>query len=225
MKYLVLTNLLLLFSCTNVSSTGKLEEEDVVEATTQNESSNSINVENSIGVLSLNDNVPVTKNDTIKLLNDDGSLWHQFSYFYDDSDGEYDFQYDEFQPYVFHPDYFLLGLIVTEEINGDSFKVIVNQSSSLEKVIKMNEKLVLNTWEEAVLKSSSITFNASVNSVRDKQSQDSESYEIPKDAVLKPVSISEDWLKVEWTVDSEKQSGWIQWKRDGLLIIDLSFLT
>ena len=42
---------------------------------------------------------------------DDSSLWHEFSYVYDDSDGQYECENSQFRPYVFHPDYYQLGMI------------------------------------------------------------------------------------------------------------------
>lgn len=227
MKYLIITNILLLLSnCANSGSDEKeRDNDDSIQAHVQKQGFNSVDVEKSIGIISLNGLVPFSEKDTIKLFNDDGSLWHQFSYSYDDSDGKYDFQNENFKPYLFHPDYFLLGLVVTEILDSINYKVIVNKNSSLEKVITVDEKLVLNTWEEAVLKSTSISFDDSINSIKDAQSLDANSLELPVESIIKPVSISNDWLKIEWQFEGEKRSGWIQWKRNGLLVIKLSFLT
>ena len=54
-----------------------------------------------------------SRGDFVRIYNQDGSLWYEFSYFYDDRDGKFDCANDEFRPLAFHPEHFLLVLKCT----------------------------------------------------------------------------------------------------------------
>src|SRR5687767_1862872 len=53
-----------------------------------------VSIKNSIGLVVLSDKYPSSKNeikdkdDFIRFYNEDGSLWYEFTYYYDDSDGK-----------------------------------------------------------------------------------------------------------------------------------------
>ena len=69
-----------------------------------------------VSVVTLNE---LYVSDTLRLYNpEDTSLWHQFSFVYDDSDGEYEFERTRFRPFAFHPDYYMLGLISRMEYSA-----------------------------------------------------------------------------------------------------------
>ena len=68
------------------------------------------------GVISVVTLTDTYVDDTLRLYNpEDTSLWHQFSFVYDDSNGEYEFERAKFGPFAFHPDYYMLGLISRKE--------------------------------------------------------------------------------------------------------------
>ena len=68
------------------------------------------------GVISVVTLTDAYVDDTLRLYNpEDTSLWHQFSFVYDDSNGEYEFERARFGPFAFHPDYYMLGLISRKE--------------------------------------------------------------------------------------------------------------
>src|SRR5688500_357148 len=49
-----------------------------------------------------------SKNGFIRFYNDDASLWYEFTFYYDDKDGKFEYENDDFAPFAFHQDYFLL---------------------------------------------------------------------------------------------------------------------
>ncbi len=63
---------------------------------------------NSLGLIVLSK--AYGEKDYIHLYNEDGSLWHKFSFYYDDSDGNFEYAFEDFRPFAFNPDYFLLAL-------------------------------------------------------------------------------------------------------------------
>ena len=94
-----------------------------------------INIENTVGVVVLN---KFLKGDFVRLYNRDGSLWYEFTYFYDDSDGKFDYANDDFRPFAFHADHFLLVLRCTNKNNG-LLEVIVNEETGVTKYIKADD--------------------------------------------------------------------------------------
>ena len=64
------------------------------------------------------------KNDFVRFYNDDGSLWYEFTFYYDDSDGKFEYENENFEPFAFHPDYFVLALKMRRRgpnsLRGDS---------------------------------------------------------------------------------------------------------
>ena len=84
-----------------------------------------------ISVVTLND---AYVDDTLRLYNpNDTSLWHQFSFVYDDSDGKYDFEHASFSPFGFHPDYHMLGLISRKE--NSAYYVVEVDELGTEKLL------------------------------------------------------------------------------------------
>ena len=78
--------------------------------------------------------------DTLKLYNpSDTSLWHQFSFVYDDSDGQYDFEHPGFRPFNFHPDYYQLGLFSEHE--SSAFYVVQVDDLGTEKLLRKSRGL------------------------------------------------------------------------------------
>lgn len=181
-----------------------------------------VDVEQTLGVIGLNSVIEFTKEDTIRLLNVDGSLWYKFSYYYDDSDGKYDFYSQEFRPYMFNPDYALLGLIVTQELPNGKFKVVVNHIESMEKYIQLEDYLVFRSWPDQVLNAFSISYNQADNPLKKRSSNTSQSILSPEDVFFHPVKTENQWLQVKWGKGGNEEYGWIKWKEDGFLVVALS---
>jgi len=91
-----------------------------------NSKNNNFVSENDCKIITISSNY---SNQIIRLKNLDGSIWHDFSFEYDDSDGQYDFQNDNFQPFGFHPDYYFLALLVDKKISEKEYIVEINASS------------------------------------------------------------------------------------------------
>lgn len=178
----------------------------------------------SLGILTLNDEV-FRKEDTIKLFNNDGSVWYKFSFYYDDSDGVYDFHNENFQPYAFHPDYFVLALLVVKQTD-DSYIVIVNQKDSLTKVLPKADYLRFCSWPDFITtKVFAIRPNEKSNVVLSDTVKGSILELNLNKTILHPVLIQGDWLKVKWKVAENWSYGWIRWRKKGELLINLSMIS
>lgn len=175
---------------------------------------------NTRGVVVLNDNYSET--DTVKLYNEDGSLWYKFTYFYDDSDGEFDYPNDEFQPYAFHPDNFILGLTAVEE-SQKKYIVIVNESTGLKKQINKDDFLQLISWEQYVLVAFSVGFNPKKNPIHKEPVLESETISYQENSLYHPVKVHDEWLQVKWGKEGDWNFGWIKWKERNKLLIQIYY--
>jgi hypothetical protein len=222
-KKLFLLPIVLVLSC---SSTIKTKRDtqipgQVVSTENLNIQSTSINVEKTIGIVTLSSKVSFSKKDTIRLLNQNGSTWFKFSFYYDDSDGKYDFMNDEFKPYAFNPDYFKLGLVVSKKLADRKFLVIVNHEKTIEKIIEIKEYLEFRRWDEYLLSSFAVGFNALDNPLLETPAIGSKKVTVNEKTPYHPIEIKGEWLKVRWKIEGNESTGWIKWKRDGLLIVSI----
>lgn len=149
-------------------------------------------------LLKINDKY--TKLDTIRFYNSDGSLWYKFTFFYDDSDGKFEYYNPNFKPFAFHPDYFLLVIRIINE-NDSLYEVEVNESISLIKKVKKNITFYDEiTLGELVLSSPSITIDLIKNTIYNDQDLKVKIDKSLLNGVYAyfPLEINGDLLKIKW---------------------------
>lgn len=169
-------------------------------------------------------------NDFLRFYNEDGSLWYEFTFYYDDSDGKFEYENDEFRPYAFHPDNFLLALKYLDE-DASRFKVVVNEDKGLVKYVnKADKNLQFQTWEAHILKAFSIKFNEKENPLREMPDGKIKKFDYSNHQIFDAVEIQGEWLKVKWNTESNTDSGqsktdfgWIKWKQNEKLLISWSY--
>lgn len=186
-------------------------------------------IKNTKGVLVLGQ---FRKGDFVRFYNQDQTLWYEFTYFYDDSDGKFEYDNDDFKPFAFHQDYFLLVLKCTEA-NDKLYEVIVNEETGLRKYVKANDPVFkFETWPELVLSTFAVNFEKKTNPVLEAPAGQMRKDIFPREITLRPVEIRGDWLKIEWqtepgqrTGNNKSATGWVRWNEDGKLLIELYFFT
>lgn len=191
-----------------------------------------ITVGNVIGLVVLKEGF--NRNDFVRIYNEDGSLWYQFTYYYDDSDGEFEYFNESFRPFAFHPDHFLLALKCVKKENG-RYEVIVNEETGLRKYIREDDPVLkFETWEEHVLGVFAISFNRQENLLLNEPEGQTKSVSFTDEMVFQPVEIRGDWLKIRWNADGHTGSearveydyGWIRWKEGRRrLLIELFYFS
>lgn len=233
LKFLLLISLLLI-SGFGINSVQQPINKFVPEPTPVIESTpNSVEIEhlfigNTIGLITLSDNYE--KGDFVKIYNEDGTLWHKLTHYYDDSDGKFEYANDNFLPFAFHPDYFILAFRCVGK-KADRYEVIVNEETNLKKYIKANDKVLkFETWEQHILGLFAVDFDEKENPLLDAPEGRTKNF-VKSDITFRPVEIKGEWLKIKLEPNVEKQteetqqeSGWIKWKKDGKLLIELSRL-
>ncbi|MGL1889951.1 MAG: hypothetical protein OCD76_25790, partial [Reichenbachiella sp.] len=173
---------------------------------------------NSIGIVTLNDETYNKENGLFQFLNEDGSIWYEFTFYYDDSDGKWDYPNDEFKIVVFHPDYFLFKIKCVSE-SENFYTVLVNEKTGLTKRLKKSAPIKLQNWEQYVLNVFSVDFDPSELPVYNRMNGTPMS-ELPKqESILVPKEIKGDWMRIIWSntgeypdKSSEDKTGWIRWK-------------
>ncbi len=200
----------------------------------EDESNKRKSIKNTIGLLTLSDKYPSfnekkDKNDFIRIYNEDGSLWYEFTFYYDNEiNGWNKYQNDNFNAFAFIPDYFLLTLRCIGK-DENRYKVIVNEETGLKKYVNKNDKnLKLENWNEHFLKTFSIDLDEKKNAVFETPGGKEIKVNVGQIERFEAVEVKGDWLKVEWeipNINEEYKSGWIRWQQDGILLIDWFYIS
>lgn len=229
MKSIYLFGLILIMSCHQGKSNKSKSHQSTIGKSIQRKVDsvgslmNKSIIEGSIGVVSVVDNI--TEQDTIRFFDKEGSLWYKFSFFYDDSDGKFDYPNDNFKPLAFHPDNFLLALKVIDT-TGNRYKVLINEKTGLKKYLKRNKDFLLfQSWEEHILSVASLSFDKGANPILEEPSKNASQIHYDEDAFYQPVEIKKDWLRIKWDYNGNWKYGWIRWKMKEKLLIELYYLT
>ena len=87
---------------------------------------------------------------------------------------------------------------------------------------KKSEYVVFQTWEEYVL-DRLVGFDPKTNPLRKEPSEDSDTLYYEKDEFYISRQIKGEWIQVEWGSYGKWNYGWVKWKNDGRLIIELYY--
>ncbi len=185
------------------------------------------NIAKTIGMIVLSEGYG--KNDFLRFYNSDGSLWYQFTFFFNDKDGAFPYANDDFAPFSFHPDNFLLALKCIGEHDA-VYEVIVNEETGLKKFIKKSDPaFALESLEEHIVKAFAVSIDDESNPIRNTPSRTGKLINGTKEATLHPIQIEGDWLKVRWDSPTESQStinyGWVKWRSDNVIIIEIFYFS
>jgi hypothetical protein len=233
---------LFLTNCTNQSEVVKANQISVTELkqeiiiplaevnnqptveTSLDEKRDVASIKNTKGLITLSDKYG--KNDFIRFYNEDGSLWYEFTYYYDDSDGKFEYENENFRAFAFHIEYFVLALKCVGE-DKNRYEVMVNEETGLKKFVRKDDPtLKFKTWEQHILKLFAVGFNREENPLREMPEGKVKTIELPKEVFFHPVEIKGERLKVSWDVTKHGDnagSGWIKWKADEKLLIELFY--
>ena len=179
------------------------------------------------GVVVLSNNYH--KGDLVRFYNEDGSLWYEFTFYYDDTDGKFEFENENFAPFAFHPDYFVLALKCVGQYR-DRYEVIVNERTGLRKFVEKGDPSIrFETWEEHIQKVFAVGFKLEKNPIREVPEGIEKNVSLPEGTTFYPVEVKEKWLKVRWD-DPQNQgkngaSGWVKWRDSDRILIELYYFS
>lgn len=204
----------------NMIKTGTWQEQQVVE-------SDKTSINNAKGLITLSNKYG--KKDFVRIYNEDGSLWHEFTYYYDDSDGKFEYENENFEPFAFHPDYFKLALKCVGE-DKSRYEVIVNEETGLRKFVKKDDLILkFETWEDHVKGVFAVSFNWEENPLREAPEGKIKVNRLSKGVTFHPVKIEGDWLKVRWDEANKAKNdvgyGWVKWKENNKILVELFYFS
>ena len=190
-----------------------------------------------IGILEL---YQPQNDDKIIIYNEDDSIWMDFDFSYEDkfrNQGKSEFSMsdikelynwqDDFKPYKFNIDYFLL-LFKCLSYDGKRYSVIVNDQKNLIKYIDAGNIWKLRDWNDHVVNkvaSIGIEFDdIKIKSKPDNQSDDI-AFDVDKlDPAVDPVEIKDEWMKIRFWQSDKELYGWIKWKEGNQILVALWYL-
>jgi hypothetical protein len=190
-----------------------------------------------IGILEL---YQPQNDDKIIIYNEDDSIWMDFDFSYEDkfrNQGKSEFSMsdikklynwqDDFKPYKFNIDYFLL-LFKCLSFDGKRYSVIVNDQKNLIKYIDAGNIWKLRDWNDHIINkvaSIGIEFDAiKIKSKPDNQSDDID-FDVDKlDPAIDPVEIKDEWMKIRYWQSDQELYGWIKWKEGNQILVSLWYL-
>jgi hypothetical protein len=219
-------------ACSTEAVDNQIYKESITKANAQkmqpDKQSQKTDVENSLGVVSLNEK-GYGKDKFIHIYNQDGGIWYRFTYYYDGSDGKFEYANENFNPFAFHPDYFVLALKCVGE-DENRYEVIVNEETGLKKFVRKDDAtLKFETWEKHILKTFAVDFDREQNPLRETPEGQVKDFVLPKEATFHPVEVNGEWLKIRW--DSSKKAvkndkfGWVKWKENNKILIELFYFS
>lgn len=171
-------------------------------------------------VIYTEDDVTKESDKLVRIFDKDGGLWHKFTFYYDDSNGKFEYENENFKPLSFHPDNFVLALKCVGETD-EYYKIIADEEKGTVKFVKKDDSLLkLETWEKHILSLNAVSFDLENNPLRDSPDGKPVAAKIKADSTFTPKKIKSIWLNVE---NSEGQSGWIKWKDKDSLLIDMFY--
>jgi hypothetical protein len=167
------------------------------------------------------------KSDFVRFYNDDGSLWYEFKFYYGDKDGKFEYENENFAPFAFHQDYFLLALKCTGE-DQNRYEVIVNEDTGLKKFVKKDDAaLKFQSWEDHIKGAFAVKFNQVENPLRESPEGKVKNVGLPEDVTFHPVQVNGEWLKVRWDGSQEPKkdagSGWVKWRDHNQILVELFY--
>lgn len=84
-----------------------------------------------------------------------------------------------------------------------------------------SKKVIFQTWEEHILSLFAVGFDEKKNPLRKEPSLDAEMLYYDQDEFYHPNQIKGEWLQIKYGLESNWKYGWIKWKNEDNLIIEL----
>ena len=107
-------------------------------------------------------------------------------------------------------------------LKKDSFLYFIDDNSSNIYYLLSSNKVLLETWQDYILRSFSIAPKEKNNFIYCKPNVNSNYFEYDNNNFYHPISIQKEWLELEWENDKkQKKRGWIRWNNNGTLLIDI----
>jgi hypothetical protein len=181
-------------------------------------------INSSLGLVSANDK-RYEQDGSIRIFNQDGSLWYELSSKDENKEGVITLKKKEFMPFRINADELL---VVMNSVGEDNryYHVIVNEDTKLTKYVRKDDPVLqLGTWEKYILNCFAVEFDSKNNPLRDSPNGQILDSEVDRKLTFRPLKIQGEWLAVRLEASRKNTNagiaGWIRWKDNGKLILRL----
>jgi hypothetical protein len=180
----------------------------------RNEKRITYDIGNSKGVVVVHVGDKVSKR--FLIYNQNGDLWATFAF-----EGSLKSSLSKIKPFAKDVDTYLLALNCIE-ITDKYYKVIVNENNKEAKYIRIQDRsFQLKTWPKYILTCFSVAFDPKDNPIKTTASDKAKELTYNKDEFYHPVKFQGDWIQVKWGDETNWHYGWVKWRRNKTLILEL----
>ncbi len=182
------------------------------------------NLRNSRGLIRTN-NESALKANSLLIYNKDGSVWYEFQFSSANNTQQSTSDGGPFRPFRYDPSEHNVAFNLIGE-TARYYEVIVNEESGITKYVKKDDPILRRgTWDQYILECFAVGFDSRSNPLSQNPNGQPADVVSQKSETFHPEKISGNWLKVQWREnDDEKRparSGWIRWKEDNRIVIEL----
>lgn len=106
---------------------------------------------------------------------------------------------------------------------NESYYQVKLENGDIGYILISSRKVIFQTWEEHILGLFSVGFDEKKNPLRKEPSLDAEMLYYNQDEFYHPNQIKGEWLQTKYGSEGNWQYGWIKWKSEDNLIIELYY--
>ena len=182
-------------------------------------------ISNSLGLVEIAEK-GFMKDKTVRIYNEDESLWNEFSLFDENKIYQNIVQNKNFRPFRYDTDnnHFYFDWVSENKL---FYQVVVNEETKLKKFVKKDDPhFKANTWEKYTLNCFAVEFDWEKNPLRVDIDGQIIKQNLDKGLSFQPKEIRGNWLKVKSfdlnnvNDENKSESGWIKWKDGNKIIIN-----
>jgi len=134
---------------------------------------------------------------------------------------------DEVEPFASEPENYLL-IFSCIQMDSSKYMISIGAKNALKKALisRSDQRFKFKTWQDHILTEVPfVGYNPNENPLLDSNNDTAHkiSLGVGDDDFLEPVLIQDDWLKVRFRVKEDVRYGWIKWKNNHKLIIELFY--
>jgi hypothetical protein len=154
----------------------------------------------------------------LSLYNQDGSRWQSFSLKEDGAALP-----KGLAPFALHPDYYLVVFRCVGRKDG-RYEVVVNEATGATKYVRADDtRFRYQSWTQHLLSAFSVDINPARNPLKAQPASASQTLPYNRDEFYHPHKVHGNWLQVKWGTEGSWQYGWVEWKRNGRLAVELFY--
>lgn len=129
---------------------------------------------------------------------------------------------EKYTGFTLNEDYYLFFFRCVGK-NKLGFEVITNEENGEKGILKTSKNWKFYSIQEFIINLFAVGFNEKTNPIHDLASSTSTLIMYDENENYYPVKIKGDWLQIKWGEENNYRYGWIRWRENNKLIIEMFF--